>query len=317
MTNGFNAIIGSQAAPQLAIVGSGDWTKAALDVCPLELPSVVVSTPNEADLSSVRILLGAPAELIHFIPSCPNLQWVQSTWAGVDAIANFATEQLQITALKGVFGQAMSEFVIGWLLAIERQIIQRGVATTWLDGPDGTVAGKTLGIMGTGSIGSAIAGASCTFKLRCRGLNSDGRTQEGFDSCFATNDRLAFARGLDYLVSVLPNTPQTDELVDAALLDQLSPGAIFINVGRGNAVDERALVAALASGQLRSAVLDVFNTEPLPPDHVFWRTKNLHITAHTAAPTPSDAILSVFAANLHRFLQNKPLLYGVCSQKGY
>lgn len=317
MTNVLNPIIGSSAGPQLLIVGRGDWTQAVLDVCPPQLSAVIVTTPNEVDLSDVRVLLGAPTELIHFIPSCPSLQWAQSTWAGVDAIAHFASERLRITALKGVFGQAMSEFVIGWLLAIERQILQRGIATTWMDGPDGTVAGKTLGIMGTGSIGSAVAGASCALSMRCLGLNSDGHLQEGFDTCFATSDRLAFARGLDYLVSVLPNTPETHQLVDAALLDELSPGAIFINVGRGNTVDERALVAALESGQLRSAVLDVFNTEPLPPDHMFWQTKNLHITAHTAAPTPGDAILTIFAENLHRFLHNKPLLYGVCPKKGY
>lgn len=305
------------AAAQLLIVGRGEWTQAALATCPAELLPAVATSPGDVDLSAVKILLGAPAELINFIPLCPKLQWVQSTWAGIDTIAHFATEHLAITTLKGVFGQAMSEFVVGWLLAIERQIISRASASYWLDTPDGSVAGKTVGIMGTGSIGSAVANTCNAMNMRCKGLNSDGRLQPGFEACFATADRLAFARGLDYLVSVLPNTPATHQLVDQDLLNQLTPGAIFINVGRGNVVDESALLVALDSRQLRSAVLDVFNTEPLPGDHDFWHTDNLYITAHTAAPTPTDAILSIFTENLNRFLHSEPLRHRVCQHKGY
>lgn len=305
------------AAAQLLIVGSGEWTQAALAACPAELAPGIARLPSDVDLSAVKILLGAPDDLINFIPLCPKLQWVQSTWAGVDAIAHFASERLAITTLKGVFGQTMSEYVVGWLLAIERQIITRASAASWLDTADGTVAGKTVGIMGTGSIGAGIAQSCRTMDMRCRGLNSDGRLQPGFEACFATADRLAFAHGLDYLVSVLPNTPATQQLVDQDLLNQLAPGAIFINVGRGNVLDESALLTALRSGQLRSAVLDVFNIEPLPSDHDFWRADNLYITAHTAAPTPTEAILTIFIENLNRFLKNRPLLHRVCQHKGY
>ena len=305
------------AAAQLLIVGSGEWTQAALAACPAELTPAIARLPSDVDLSAVKILLGAPGELINFIPLCPKLQWVQSTWAGVDAIAHLASERLAITTLKGVFGQAMSEYVVGWLVAIERQIITRANVTAWLDTADGTVAGKTVGIMGTGSIGTAIAQSCKAMHMRCKGLNSDGRLQPDFETCFSTPDRLTFARGLDYLVSVLPDTSATQQLVDQELLNQLAPGAIFINVGRGNVVDENALLAALRSGQLRSAVLDVFNTEPLPSDHAFWRTENLYITAHTAAPTPTHAILTIFTENLNRFLNNAPLLHRVCQHKGY
>lgn len=301
----------------LLIIGSGEWTRAALSVCPPSVSAYVTETPSAVDLSTAHILLGPPSALVDLIPQCPKLKWVQSTWAGVDTIAHFANDRIKVTALKGVFGQAMSEYVIGWLLAVERNIVARAAARSWLDMTDGTVAGKTVGIMGAGSIGSAVATACSAIGMRCRGLNSNGRPQRGFEACYAPTDRLAFAHGLDYLVSVLPNTPATNQLVDSALLDRLAPGAIFINVGRGNVVNEADLVAALASGRLRSAVLDVFTTEPLPKDHFFWSTQNLHITAHTAAPTPTNAVHTVFKENLHRFLRNEPLLHCVCATKGY
>ena len=110
--------------------------------------------------------------------------------------------------------------------------------------------------------------------------------------------RDVFASDLDYLVSIMPATRDTRHLVDAALLRALPPRAVFVNPGRGGVVDEAALAAALEEGRLAGAVLDVFQEEPLPPDHVFWRTPNLLITSHTAALSDPEDI----APRLHRQL---------------
>ncbi|PYQ92890.1 MAG: hypothetical protein DMF96_31825 [Acidobacteria bacterium] len=122
---------------------------------------------------------------------------------------------------------------------------------------------------------------------------------------------------LDYLVSVVPTTAGTRHIVDAALLGALPPHAIFINPGRGSVVDEPALAAALTDGRLAGAVLDVFQQEPLPPGHVFWRTPNLLITSHTAALSAPEDIAPVFIENYRRLLRREPLLHQVDFELGY
>ncbi|NDA59983.1 MAG: hypothetical protein EBY56_08730, partial [Actinobacteria bacterium] len=224
-------------APQLLIVAaeSAPWTDAVMSLAAPHRRTVVVAPRDEIETSAVEVVVGAPPDLAAIIPRCPQLRWVQSTWAGIDAIAHFASETLQITPLKGVFGPAMTEYVMGWLLAIERNVISRASHTQWTPSLEPRIAGKRLGIMGTGGIGAAIALAAKSFGVEVIGLNSDGRAVEGFTACYPSADWLAFAEGLDYLVSVLPQTSQTDNLIDHEVLMRLNPGAIVINAGRGNA----------------------------------------------------------------------------------
>ena len=306
-------------APQLLIVAddSAPWTDAVMSLASPHRRTVVVAPDAEIETSGVEVLVGAPSDLAAFIPRCPQLRWVQSTWAGIDAIAHFASEKLQITPLKGVFGPAMTEYVMGWLLAIERNVISRASHTQWTPSLEPRIAGKRVGIMGTGGIGTAIALAAKAFGLEVIGLNSDGRAVDGFAACYPSADRLAFAERLDYLVSVLPQTSQTDNLVDEALLKRLNPRAIVINAGRGNAVVEAHLIASLTAGRLRAAVLDVFREEPLPPDDPLWSTPGVHITSHTAGPTPDEAVAEVFESNFERYIAGQPLTDAVRAGRGY
>ena len=237
--------------------------------------------------------------------------------AGIDAIAHFASETLHITPLKGVFEPAMTEYVMGWLLAIERDVTSRASHTQWTPSLEPRITGKRMGIMGTGGIGTAIALAARAFGLEVIGLNSDGRTLEGFSACYPSTDRVAFAEGLDYLVSVLPQTSQTENLIDHELLMRLNPGAIVINAGRGNAVVEADLIASLNTGHVRTAVLDVFRVEPLPPGDPLWSTPGVHITSHTAGPTPDEAVAEVFERNLKLYLAGEPLTDAVRAGRGY
>ena len=306
-------------APQLLIVAddSAPWTDAVVSLASPHRSTVVVAPEAEIDTSAVEVAVGAPPDLAAIIPRCPQLHWVQSTWAGMDAIAHFASETLQITPLKGVFGPAMTEYVTGWLLAIERNVISRASHTQWTPSLEPRIAGKRLGVMGTGGIGTAIALAAKSFGLEVFGLNSDGRAVDGLIACYASADRLAFAEGLDYLVSLLPQTSQTDNLIDSELLMQLNPLAIVINAGRGNAVVEADLIAALNAGHLRAAVLDVFREEPLPADDPLWSTPGVYITSHTAGPTPDEAIGEVFERNLKLYLAGKTLTDAVAVGRGY
>jgi phosphoglycerate dehydrogenase-like enzyme len=128
---------------------------------------------------------------------------------------------------------------------------------------------------------------------------------------------MAFATDLDYLVAVMPNTKATRHLVDRQLLAALPARALFVNPGRGSVVDEAALAGALSAGRLAGAVLDVFEQEPLPRDHVFWRTPNLRITSHTAALSFPEDIAPVFVDNYRRLVRGEPLLHRVDFERGY
>ena len=305
--------------PELVIVAAdpGPWTNAVMSAASPHRRTAVVAPDDELDTSAVEVVVGAPPDLVALIKHCPRLRWVQSTWAGIDTIAHFASETLQITPLKGVFGPAMTEYVIGWLLAIERNVISRSSHIHWSPFPEPRITGKRLGIMGTGGIGTAIALAARSFGLAVSGLNSDGRAVDGFTTCYRSADRLAFAEGLDYLVSALPQTSQTDNLIDRELLMRLNPQAIVMNVGRGNVVVEAELIASLNAGHLRAAVLDVFREEPLPTDDPLWSTPGVHITSHTAGPTPDEVIGEVFERNLQLYIAGESLTDAILAGRGY
>ena len=306
-------------AVELLVVGglSDPWVGPVVAVGQEAMTVAVVEPDQAVDTSAVRILVGAPPDLAPKVRECPRLQWVQSTWAGVDALTGLVPKGVQVTPLKGVFGQAMSEFVLGWLLALERNIITRANCKHWIPEVEAGISGKRLGIMGTGTIGSAVAQQAAHFGLVVTGLNSKGHSASGFVNCYSNNHRFDFAHGLDYLVSLLPSTPATDGIVDAALLARMNPGGIFINAGRGNAVLDADLINALQQGPLRYAVLDVFEEEPLAQSHALWNVPGLFITSHTAAPTPSEAIPEVFARNLSLFLAGEPMPDALCSERGY
>ena len=284
-------------------------------------PALVVHV-NPTDFTSVtlstaHIVLGAPHHIAQVMPHCPNLIWAQSTWAGVNPLLMMGRRDYVLTALKGVFGQSMAEYAMAWLLAYARGVLKRSHQRHWSPQADEGLAGKLLGIMGTGSIGAAIAVTAKHFGMQVRGLNTDGRSIVPFDSCYPIANRRAFADGLDAVISVLPATPQTDRLIDESLLSRLAPGALLINVGRGNVVDDAALLRALDDGLLQAAILDVFEQEPLPEQHPFWTREDVIVTSHTAAPTPPAAAVSVFMENYWRFTRGEPLLHRVDFDRGY
>ncbi len=275
------------------------------------------SSPDLALCKNVEILFGAPDRLVAVLPHCESLRWVQSSWAGVKPLGDQPRRDFQLTGVKDIFGPPMTEFVLAWLLAFERKVLERSQACSWDESVDGHLHGKSLGIMGTGSIGSQLAATCQTLGLQVRGLNSDGRRRPNFDHCYSRIELAEFASGLDYLVALLPETPGSDQLIDAQLLARLKPGAILINGGRANVVDQAALITALEEGQLAHAVLDVLDLEPLPDSDPLWQVSNLHITSHTAAVTIPEAIVEIFCENYRRYHAGRPLLHRIDFDKGY
>lgn len=267
--------------------------------------------------AAATLTLANPALLAEVLDDLPRLRWAQSTWAGVRPLVDHPRHDYTLTGVRGIFGQAMSEWVLGWLLALERGILRRSRATHWEGTPDGTVAGKRLGILGTGAIGQAVARRAAALGMACHGLNRNGSKADGFAETFALGEAARLAAGSDYLLALLPDTPATAGIVDAGLLGALPPGAIFMNGGRGSTVDTAAVVAALHAGRLRAAVLDVFPQEPLADDDPLWAVNNLFITSHTAAPTDPAAIIELFLGNLDRYRSGGMLADVVDFDRGY
>jgi phosphoglycerate dehydrogenase-like enzyme len=278
----------------------------------------------EVSSSAFDIVFGEPSLIAPLLPALTAIRWVQSTWAGVEPLlAPELPRDYMLTNARGVFGALMSEYVFGYLLAHERRMFAKRDAQKerrWDAAPPGTLRGKQIGLLGVGSIGAVLARTAKHFGMRVKGHTRSSEDCRDVDEYFHGGDpgaKAAFAADLDYLVSIVPNIAATRRFVDAALLSALPPRAVFVNPGRGSTVDEAALADALSSGRLAAAVLDVFETEPLPPDHVFWSLRNVMITSHTAALSVPSDIAPLFVENYRRYVKGEPLNYQVSFERGY
>ena len=276
-------------------------------------------TDSPAD--DVDIVLGEPSRIKAALASLPALSWAQSIWVGIEPLLDPASRRnYTLTNARGVFGRLMSEYVIGYLLTHERRIFQMvedQKNKRWNDSDTGTLRGKTIGLLGVGSIGADVARTAKFFGMTVRGYTMGSEASTHVDRYYHGKDLLKFAEGLDYLVNVLPNTKDTRKIINADLLNVLPPHALVINVGRGPAVDESALLEALSRNRIAGAVLDVYEKEPLPQDHPFWSTPNLNMTFHTAAPSLPEDIARIFIENYKLLIEGKPLKYQVDFEKGY
>jgi phosphoglycerate dehydrogenase-like enzyme len=290
------------------------------------LPDVeITSTSDVSDAVSrggdCDLVFGEPSLIRVVLPRMPRLHWVQATWAGVEPLLDESLRRdYTLTNARGVFGALMSEYVFGYLLAHERLILAKYAAQQrgrWDPAPPGTLRGKTIGLLGVGSIGAALAQMAKHFEMRVKGYTRASEGCRDVDVYFHGDNRARFAADVDYLVAVVPNTSATRRLVDAELLGALPPRAVFVNPGRGSVVDEDALAAAIRAGRLAGAVLDVFNEEPLPSTHAFWTTPGVLITSHTAALSVPEDIAPVFVDNYRRLVRGEPLRYRVDFERGY
>ena len=282
-----------------------------------------------ADSSSAALMLGDDFDVVFGEPSLirdvlarlRNLIWVQATWAGVEPLLDPSLRRdYLLTNARGVFGGLMSEFVFGYLLQHERRMFQRYHAQQeggWDASVTGSLRGKTLGLLGVGSIGAVLAKTAKNFGMSVRGYTRASETCPDVDVYFHGSRLLDFAGGLDSLISILPDTQETRRIVDASLLGRLPAQAVFVNIGRGSAVDESALISALQTGKLAPAVLDVFEQEPLPRGHAFWHTPNLLMTFHTSAPSFPADLARLFIENYHRYAEGRSPLHAVDFEKGY
>ena len=299
----YHRLIAAADLPDLAIISTTD-------------PADAVSRGADADLA-----FGEPSLLRQILPSLRALRWLQATWAGVEPLLDPALRRdYTLTNARGVFGALMSEYVFAYVLAHERRLLEKyrsQLEGRWDPAPPGSLRGKRMGLLGVGTIGAALARTAKPFGMRVHGYTRESEGCAEVDAYFHGDRLREFAADLDYIVSVMPATARTRHLVDDEFLRALPARAVFVNPGRGGVVDETALAAALSEGRLAGAALDVFEQEPLPPGHVFWRTPNLLITSHTAALSFPEDIAPLFVENYRRLLRGEPLLHRVDFERGY
>ncbi len=264
--------------------------------------------------------------------TAPHLQWVHSSAVAVETLClpDLAARGVRVTNTRGVQAVPIAEHVLALVLALAKQLPftfenqQRhvwaqheftGRRLPWL------LNGRTLGLIGVGTIGQALAARAAALGMRVVALrrHMEAPPVTGVVSVYG-RDRLHEMLGeCDVLAIAAPLTPHTDHLIDRTALAALRPGAIVVNVGRAAILDTDALIDALHGGHLGGAALDVFPEEPLPPGHPLWTAPNVLLTPHTSGFRQGhwDEVIDVFADNLARYREGEPLRFEVDVKAGY
>lgn len=276
----------------------------------------------EQHIEEADIIFSGHTFPVDLIPKAANLKWIQSMSAGVEnfVISRSIPSHVILTKITAVHGPIMSEYVLGYILAITLQMkkaFENQKKRDWPFYVPDSIRSKTVGVIGLGSVGAFIA-----YKLYSAGAEVIGLEQQEKRLPFISREYLVpemdeFLRSSDFVVMTLPLCPATRDFFDEKHFVMMGENAYFINVSRGPVVKEEALVKALKSGQIAGAVLDVFWEEPLPKDHELWGLDNVIITPHISGPSIPEDIMKVFLDNLKRFEDNKELKGVVDLEKGF
>ena len=245
----------------------------------------------------------------YVVREAANLKWIQALGTGVDNLIDLPSlrSDVIVTNIRGIHGPAMSEAAIMAMLALSRNFpraVRNQDLHAWERWPARLLEGKTVGILGIGAIGEALAPRCKALGMSVVGISSAKRALANFDRIYGREELVNAVTALDHLVVLTPYSPETRKIVNSAIFSAMKPTAYFINLARGGVVDEEALIEALQKGQIAGAALDVFNKEPLPADHPFWSMKNVIITPHLGGFNDGYAhrALPVIEENIRRFL---------------
>ncbi|MET0677054.1 MAG: D-2-hydroxyacid dehydrogenase [Bradyrhizobium sp.] len=266
--------------------------------------------------ADANVILGWPKP--EFVRAAKELQWIQLFAAGTDIVdfRDTRARGIVVTNARGVGSPSIAEHVLAMMLHFNRrmgvllrsQLEGRWIEKNSFDYPE--LNGQTLTVVGAGSIGSEIGRRARMLGMDSFGINTNGREVEGFDRTFAVKDSDDAVARADHVVACISGIGANARVFDAAWFSKMKPGSHFYNVGRGNAVDETALLAALDGELIAGAGLDVTELEPLPPEHPFWTHPKVLLTQHKAMNSGRywERLADLFADNLARFVQGRPLL---------
>jgi D-2-hydroxyacid dehydrogenase (NADP+) len=277
------------------------------------------------ELSRTEITYGLPD--VARLPDAAALRWIQLASAGVpwNLCAPAKQANICVTNLAGLYGPTIAEHALAMLLFLARNLFiardnqkqarwDRNLAFTMRDLHD-----KTLAIVGVGNIGQNIARLARGFGMQILGCRRRQGATPYVDQVFAPHEIKTMLAQADYVAVAAPYIPKTDGLLGLEEFAAMKPGAIYVNVSRGAVAQEGALLAALQSGKIAAAGLDVFAVEPLPAEHSFWAMPNVLVSPHYSGETVNNSRLPAlrFARNLRAWLTNSNLEGTVDLDHGY
>ena len=260
---------------------------------------------------------------------CPKLRWIHSRSVGLERtlFPELVASSVPLTNGIGIFSPALAEFTLGAILYFAkdfRRMIRNQEAGEWKPFDVTPVAGQTVGIVGYGDIGRAIAARVRPLGMRVLAMRrhaSDAtRAADALvDATYGPEQRIEMIRQCDYVVVAAPLTAETRGMIGAAEFAAMKPTAVIMNIGRGPIIDEAAMIDALRAGRIRGAALDVFDQEPLPAGHAFYAMQNVLLSPHCADHTPTwlDDAMELFIAQYERFRKGEKLRNIVDRKLGY
>jgi len=307
----------SSAAYLDAIKAAGLGERVAVDTLPRkEKPSADQLARTEALMAYV-----VPPGLL---PAMPKLRWAQVMTAGVEewlALPDLPP-RLTLTCARGTHAESMPENIIGALLYVAKPYaaaVANQKRGTWVRTVAQPLTGQTLGILGLGVIGQRVARIASVLGMRVIGTRRRPEPVPDVAKVLPAERTPEVLAESDFVLLLLPATPETDNFINAGRLAMMKPGAWLLNFGRGHLVKDDELVAAVKAKKIAGAVLDVFRQEPLPAEHPFWTTEGIIVLPHIGGPHPQRDrfVARLFADNLGRFLEGKPLKEVVDRETGY
>lgn len=270
---------------------------------------------------AATILFGDTPEAARWLPQLRNIQWFHTTYSGIDDLLPYRSQlspKLVVTNTRDIAGPHIAEYVLGFVLNRTRSIQtyhSRQTQRHWQDDDYATLQHASALILGTGAIGQVLAQRLSPWFACVDGLNRSGQLNAEFRHVTVWPPKALSQYRV--VINTLPATDETQDLLAAPFFKALAEDALFINVGRGVTVVDQDLLAALEAAPQRHAVLDVFRTEPLPPEHPFWHHAQVTVTPHVAAQSQPEWVLPIFRDNLQRYLSQQPLRNLVDLNLGY
>ncbi len=300
-----------------AIAAAGLADRVAVDSLPRK------EKPSADQLARTEVLMafGVPAGML---PAMPRLRWAQSMTAGVEgwlALPDLPPA-LALTCARGTHTESMPENIMAGLFHVAKPYpiaVENQKQGKWVHTMAQPLGGKTLGILGLGAIGLEVARMAAAFGMRVIGTKRRPVAMANVAEVLPPERTAEVLKQSDFLLLLLPATPETTNFIDAQRLAMMKPTAWLLNFGRGHLIKDDDLIAATKAKTIAGAVLDVFRQEPLPADHPFWKAEGIIVLPHIGGPHPhrDRFVARLFVDNLARFLDGQPLKEVVDRQAGY
>ena len=331
--NSVVAVPMTDGAEDLVYLTSGLSDEEASAIAELAPNITIVSgLDRETAIEHAGRAHGIDAHLLSsaFLEAAPGLRWVQSWSAGVDRYITIpelmSRDEIVLTNMKGMYGPVIAEHVFAMILSMTRNLpfyLDADRRGAWERGPGsavGALQGRTMLVVGLGGIGSEIATRAHAFHMRVLATARTERPAPPYVETLGTaNDLNELLPEADVVVLAVPLTDETRHMINRETIGLMKDGAWLVNIARGAVVDTDALVAALDSGKIGAAFLDVTDPEPLPEGHALWARENVFITPHVAARAElsADRRQALMRENMRRFGAGEPLLNVVDKEAGY